>query len=74
MITTSTLYTIPNEWEVILQKIAEADGELTPEIEQEIEALLKAAEFKVSNAILARRNLELHNRQQHPALCQGLHN
>jgi hypothetical protein len=65
---TAALYEIPAILQSILDKIAEADGEVTPEVEQELDKLINTTEVKIADAALLRRNLEL---QAESALAQA---
>jgi len=58
-----TLYSIPNEWQIILDQLAELDGELTPEIEADMKVLIDQGRGKLEDAAYAKRNLELRAEQ-----------
>jgi len=52
------LYQIPADWQVILEKIVENDGEMTDDIVVQIYALINHGKSKIEDAVLAKRNLE----------------
>jgi hypothetical protein len=52
------LYTIPGEWQILLDKIAEQDGEMTDDIIMEIYSLINHGKARIEDAVLAKRNLE----------------
>jgi hypothetical protein len=53
------LYEIPSEWASIADRIDAAGGELTPEIEADMVALLGATKDKIQSAALAMRNYRI---------------
>jgi hypothetical protein len=57
------LYQIPADWQVILEKIVENDGEMTDDIVVQIYALINHGKSKIEDAVLAKRNLEFISEQ-----------
>jgi len=57
--TLTSLYQLPNEWQLLLDKIAEQDGVVTDDLAMEVYGLVNHGRSKIENAILAKRNLEL---------------
>jgi hypothetical protein len=53
------LYSIPTEWQILLDKIAEQDGEVSDDIIMEIYSLINHGRAKIEDAVLAKRNLEV---------------
>jgi hypothetical protein len=57
------LYSIPAEWQAILETLENDCGEITPETEARAQALIEASKDKIEAAALAKRNLELRAEQ-----------
>ena len=54
------LYEIPVAWAAIEQELVEGLGEVTPDLESRMSALIAASKDKLTAAGLVKRNLELH--------------
>ena len=53
-----SLYSVSNDWQILLDRIAEQDGELTDDIVVQIYSLINHGKSKIEDAVLAKRNLE----------------
>ena len=53
------LYRTSNEWQLLLNMIAENDGEITDDITAQIHDLVNNSKSKIDDAVIAKRNLEL---------------
>ena len=56
--TVFNLYKNSNEWQLLLNRIAEQDGEVTDDIAVEIYSLINSGQSTIKDAVLAKRNLE----------------
>jgi hypothetical protein len=57
--TVFNLYRTSNEIQVFLQKVSENAGELTDDLIMELHSIISSSKFRIEDAILAKRNLEL---------------
>ena len=57
--TINNLYRTSTEWALLLNLIAENDGEVTDEIAAQMSGLINSGQSTIEDAILAKRNLEL---------------
>ena len=68
--TINNLYRTSNEWALLLNQIAEQDGEVTDSVAAQINYLVNSGKSSIEDAVLAKRNLEVLSEQ---AMAQARH-